>query len=481
MATVLFLQRDGYESFGPMYLSAALAGRGHRADVLVEMEEGRGFMEAVRAAKPDIVAFSLMSGLQDWTARTARAVKRMLGVPVIAGGPHCTFFPEFIEEEGIDAICRGEAEDGLPEFVDALASGRDGSDVPGFWVKTASGVVKNELYPLRPDLDSLPRPDRGLYAGRYPQLAQGSGAQILVARGCPYSCSFCYNRLLRGLYKGKGSYIRRHGHQRILDEIRDIAAARCTPLRYVSFVDDLFVQDREWLEGFLARYAREVGLPFMCGVRANLMDEPMAALLARSGCRMVSFGVESGDAAMRNETLNKKISEEQIVRTAEMLHAHGIRFSTFNMFNLPGETLGKAVATLRLNQRIRRGNHPWSGLLQPYRGTGVYDTALRMGLIPQGETGANLFTSATVRQPDTAALERFNAYFYWMVRYPWLEPLLMPLVRRELPVVGPLLAKASSLAVSLHRYVCLFAPFEGWRGAFATAVRDGLRRIKSYL
>ncbi|WP_243312283.1 B12-binding domain-containing radical SAM protein [Fundidesulfovibrio agrisoli] len=481
MATVLFLQRDGYESFGPMYLSAALARRGHRAEVLVEVEEGRGFMAAVAAAKPDIVAFSLMSGLQDWAARTARAVKRLMNVPVIAGGPHCTFFPEFIEEEGIDAVCRGEAEDALPDFADALAAGGDGSDVPGFWVKTARGVAKNEIYPLRPDLDSLPRPDRTLYARRYPQLARSSGAQILVARGCPYSCSFCYNRVLRGLYKGKGSYIRRHGHRRVLDEIRDIAASRSAPLRYVTFVDDLFVQDSEWLEGFLELYRAEVGLPFMCGVRANLMDEALTKLLARSGCRMVSFGVESGDAAMRNETLNKKISEEQIVRTAAMLHAHGIRFSTFNMFNLPGETLEKAVATLRLNQRIRAGNHPWSGLLQPYRGTDVYDIALRMGLIPQGETGANLFTSATLRQPDTDALERFNAYFYWMVRYPWLERPLMALVKHPVPVLGPVLAKVSSLAVSLHRYACLFAPFEGWMGALGTAVRDGLRRIRSYL
>jgi len=47
---------------------------------------------------------------------------------------------------------------------------------------------------------------------------------------------------------------------------------------------------------------------------------------------------------------------------------------------------------------------------------------------------------------------RFNAYFYWMVRYPWTHPLLMPLVRRHVPA----LATLSSLLVPFHRYVSLY-------------------------
>ncbi len=475
MALVLFLQRDGYESFGVMYLSAALKQRGHKAEVLIEGEEGPAFLDKAAALKPDVVAFSVMSGLQDWASATALAVKARLGVPVIVGGPHCTFFPEYVNDPGFDALCRGEAEDALPDFMDQLAQGRDGSTVAGFWVKTATGLVQNDLYPLRPELDSLPRPDRTIYPSRYPELTASASAELLVARGCPYSCSFCYNQLLRGLYKGKGPYIRRHGFERILGELRELRRLRGR-LEYVAFVDDLFIQDRVWLEGFLTRYRTEIGLPFMCGLRVNLVDRELVDLLADSGCRMVSFGLESGDEEIRNITLNKKISQEQIIGTAEMLAARGIRFSTFNMFNLPGETLEKARKTLALNQRIRQGNYPWSGLLQPYRGTKVFDTAERMGLIPQGETGANLFHSPTVRQPDTEALARFNAYFYWMVRAPWSEPLLMPLVKHAIPVL-PML---SSLLVSFHRYISLFWPFEGWR-AIPVAAKAGLKRIKSYL
>jgi radical SAM superfamily enzyme YgiQ (UPF0313 family) len=476
MARVLFLQRDGYEAFGPMYLSSALKARGHQADVVVQSEEGRGFLDAVLAARPDVVAFSIMSGLHEWAASTAREVKARLPVPVIAGGTHCTFFPEFLGEPGIDAICRGEAEDALPDFLDSLASGRDGSDVPGFQVKTPSGVVANDLYPLRSNLDDIPPPDRSLYSERYPGLTSARGAEVMAARGCPYSCSFCYNKLIRQMYKGKGTYLRRHSPGRLLEEIADLASRRAGRLGYLSFVDDLFVQDRAWLEEFLDLYRARVGLPFMCSVRVNLVDEALVDILARSGCRMVSFGVESGDDQLRNEVLAKKVSREQITRTARLLADKGIRFSTFNMFNLPGETLEKARQTLRLNQSLGALNYPWSGLLQPYRGTGVYDLALSAGLISQSESGARRFDSPTIRQEDTDALVRFNAYFYWMARYPFLEPAFMALTRRP----RPFLEKTAALAASFHRYVGLNWPFEG-PGAALTALKAGLKRIKSYL
>lgn len=476
MARVLFLQRDGYESFGVMYLSAALKERGHRADVLIQSEGGKGFFREIGAARPDVVAFSVMSGLQDWAASTALRVKSLVDAPIVAGGPHCTFFPEFVREPGLDALCRGEAEEAFPDFVDALAAGLDGSNVPGFWVKQGQSLVQNDLYPLRADLDSLPQPDRELYARRYPKLTRSAGAEILAARGCPFNCSFCYNKLLRALYKGKGPYIRRHSPARLLEEIAALTAARRGRLRYLSFVDDLFVQDRKWVEEFLAQYRTKVRLPFMCGLRANLVDEELVALLAGSGCRMASFGVESGDPALRNETLGKNISDSQIETTARLLTRYGIRFSAFNMFNLPGETVALARKTLRLNQRLGSMNYPWSGLLQPYRGTGVYDHARNLGLIGQGETGAHRFDSATIRQKDTAALTRFNAYFYWMSRYPWLERPLTELTERSFPG----LEKLSSLATSFHRFVCLQWPFEGWR-AILVAAAAGLKRIRSYL
>ncbi len=100
MATVLFLQRDSYEVFGVMYLSASISQKGHRAEVLIEVEEGRNFFARISEIKPDIVAFSIMSGLHDWAAKTAAEVKQRFNYHIIAGGPHCTFSRNLLEWKG---------------------------------------------------------------------------------------------------------------------------------------------------------------------------------------------------------------------------------------------------------------------------------------------------------------------------------------------------------------------------------------------
>lgn len=476
MANVLFLQRDSYEVFGIMYLSGSISLKGHKASVLIEVEEGRQFFRKIEEIKPDVIAFSIMSGLHEWASRTASEVKRRFGYHIIAGGPHCTFFPEFIEMDGIDAICRGDGEDALPEYLSAVEERRNIAKLRGWWIKNDSGVIKNDVYPLRENLDTIAYPDRDIYRKRYPFFNSNTCCEILVARGCPYNCSFCHNQLLRRIYKGKGSYIRRHSIKRVIDEIKDYRVRYGGNLRWVSFIDDLFIMDRQWLREFLVTYKTEIALPFGCGLRANLVDSELAGMLAEAGCKMASFGVESGDDELRNMVLNKNISDEQIITAGRLLSEYGIRFSTFNMFNLPGETMERAKKTISLNIKIRRGNYPWSGLLQPYRGTQVFDVAEKLGMIAHGETGANLFNTSSLRQKDTERLEYLNSYFYWMIRFPWMASVLMWIIRHPIR----LFSRISLLLVSFHRYISLIYPFEGYM-VVLRAVKSGLRRIRAYV
>lgn len=475
MVKVLFLQRDSYETFGVMYLSAAITQEGHKAEVLIESEEGRSFFDKISRIKPDIVAFSIMTGIHKWAADTARQIKERFGYHIIAGGPHCTFFPEFIENEGIDAVCRGEGEDAFLDYLFAFERKDALMNIAGWWVKTNKSVIKNDLYPLRSDLDMLPYPDREIYRKRYASLNSNSCCEVLVARGCPYSCSFCYNQILKNLYVGKGNYVRRHSVARVIAEIKDFRQKYGNGVKWVSFVDDLFIMDRQWLDDFLSRYKNEIALPFGCGLRANLIDEELVEILAGAGCKVASFGIESGDSELRNTILNKNISDEQIIIAGQLLNKYGIRFSTFNMFNLPGENLEKAKKTIALNLKIRSKNYPWSGLLQPYRGTRIFDLADKLGMVAQGETGAGLFNKVSLRQKDTVKLENLNAYFYWIIRYPWIRNVLMFFVNH--PVRS--LSRISLLLVSLHRYSSLMYPFDG-NMAFFIAIKNGLKRIKAY-
>ncbi|GAF93078.1 unnamed protein product, partial [marine sediment metagenome] len=53
----------------------------------------------------------------------------------IFGGPHCTFFPEFIHEESVDAICRGEGEFPFLELANNLEKKKDITKIKNLWLK----------------------------------------------------------------------------------------------------------------------------------------------------------------------------------------------------------------------------------------------------------------------------------------------------------------------------------------------------------
>jgi len=55
----------------------------------------------------------------------------------------------------------------------------------------------------------------------------------------------------------------------VIEEVRSVRDRY--PLQFVVFVDDLFYHHVEWLRELASRFPGEVGLPFFCNVRANLV------------------------------------------------------------------------------------------------------------------------------------------------------------------------------------------------------------------
>jgi len=46
-----------------------------------------------------------------------RALKSRYDFHSVFGGPHPTFFPEIIDEESVDAVCLGEADETFPDYL----------------------------------------------------------------------------------------------------------------------------------------------------------------------------------------------------------------------------------------------------------------------------------------------------------------------------------------------------------------------------
>ncbi len=445
MARLLFLQEVAFEYVGVMCLSAYVKSKGHRCDILIETEEGKRFYDKIRDFRPDVAAFSAMTGFHSHYLKVAEKLKETLAVPVIFGGPHATFFPEMIEHPAVDAVCRGEGEEALVDILEAVESGKDFTGIPNLWIKRDGAVVKNEVRCGENNLNIYPPADRSIYY-KYKYLRNYPTKPFITGRGCPYLCSFCFNRDFNQLYRGKMDILRRTSPRQVIEEILDCKAKY--PLNKIFFNDDIFITQKDWLEEFAPLYSDKVGIPYACNVRANLVDEDRVRLLKESGCYLVMWGIESGNEKRRNEILHKNITNEQIRSAAALFRQHRIKMKSFNIMGSPGETLEEAVETVKLNAEVKI-EYPWCSILQPYPRTEITKIAQEKGVLKSDysldDLEKSFFSRSILRQPDIKRIERLQKLFYLGVKIPFLIPFFKWLTKFPLGLVFQALFSTSFL------------------------------------
>lgn len=426
---ILFItQQIDYEPQGIMHLSSALKTAGHQVELAVAAHHDP--VAVARGFQPDMAAYSAITGSQRYYLDLNRRLKAELpGVYSVFGGPHPTFFPEMAGEEGVDGICRGEGEPALVELLAALAGGGpDAALGVQNWSFGRDGeVIANPVRPYIEDLDSLPFPDRALVYERDPVSARHKIKHFVSGRGCPYNCTYCFNHALGELYRGKGMRFRQHSVGYVIEHIRWVREHY--PLEFVVFVDDAFVLSNQWLAEFADKYPSQVGVPFFCNTRANLVTAEQVRLLKTAGCRTVSMGIEAGNDRIRNELLNRNLSREQILEAARLIHAGGLYLTTTSMIGLPTSTLDDDLATHALVSQARPSlAHVF--IFQPYPRTKLGDWAREQGLVAGtlddiGEVAwdRSVLSFDDARKRAIVVLQRFFA-----IGVEW--PRLMPIIRR---------------------------------------------------
>ncbi len=424
MTRIAFVQDTFVEYFGIMYMASALKRHGH----LVEMFIGTDINRQVRQLKdfqPNLVGFSCMTGTHRRALAIAAALKSAMKTVTIFGGPHPTFFPEMIEEKGVDVVCVGEGEEAILELAAAVEEKRNYRSIANLWVKEGAGIIRNEVRPLQKDLNTLAFPDRSVYYSKY-SFMNTSRKTFIAGRGCPYQCTYCFNDSLRKLYQDKGQYVRLRSVRNLLEEIEE--TCKRFRARTVYLLDDTFILNKAWLYEFLDEYRRRINLSFMCLVRADLITGQVVEKLKAAGCCAVFFGIESGNEALRQVVLGKKVTNQQIAGAARLLKHYGIKFRTYNMMGIPGENLEMALETVKLNHSIKT-DFPWCSILQPYPKTEIDEHARSLGMVKDGDIPQYFFKYSVLEMPQIDELSNLQKLFFWAVKFPWLLPLIKTMIK----------------------------------------------------
>jgi anaerobic magnesium-protoporphyrin IX monomethyl ester cyclase len=407
---ILFVQDDLFKYQGIMLLSSIIKRAGHSCDVVVSCFH-KDPVKEVLEKKPEMICFSLTSTKYPWFSKTAKKIKEKTEVPIVVGGPHPTFFPEMIKEDFVDYLCVGEGEEAFLELIEAIEKEKDPTKIRNIWGKRKGRIFKNEVRNLVANLDSLPDPDKALYQ-KYAYFRRLNVDFFIGSRGCPYNCSFCFNKKYNQLYKGKGKIIRRKSVERIIAEIKKSLGMNRN-INHVLFEDDnLLDAPGDWLELFFKRYKRDVGLPFGTQLRADRADECLIKGLKNSGCYSLRVGLESADPYLREVLLKKGITNEQVIKAAGEMKKYGIRFQIYAIVGIPEETTEKALDTYEFVKKLRPTNS-WCSLLQPFPGTEIMKIVLKKGLMKKQEINRlrSYFNETALDLPNKRELNNLQKLF----------------------------------------------------------------------
>lgn len=222
----------------------------------------------------------------------------------VAVGPHGSATPGVtLRKLDVDLVVLGECE----EVIAALADGARPESTPGTGWREKGEIRVNrgpqaasftDLPPLAWSDEWIARHDH--HHHRFDDGKWGPGAEVEASRGCPFSCTFCAKIDYRDKY-------RRRDLAPLLGEIDGLLRQG---VRYIYFVDEIFLPNRPLLEAL-----RQRDVAFGIQTRIDLWKPDMIELLGEAGCVSIEAGVESLTRDGR-EALAKKcrLSTEELER-----------------------------------------------------------------------------------------------------------------------------------------------------------------------
>jgi len=366
------------------YTRALLEALGHEArlfDAQLSGADLASLTTAVEAFRPDMTVLTTAPSYLFWRCappelrvpmQTARAL-RPHTERLVAVGPHASTTPRAVLRKlGADVVVLGECEEVLIKLVEA--GGRADATLDAVaYVADSTGADPELIVQGKPasvDMRQLPalRWQPGEVAAhrhhhhRFDRAPSGPGAEMEVSRGCPYACTFCAKENFRNRYRKRTLDV-------VLDELDALIAAGA---RYVYFIDEIFLPDRELLEA-LAQREIEFGVQ----LRIDNWSTDMLTLLGQAGCVSIEAGVESITPDGRR-LLNKRCKLSTDGLTALLIHAkQGVPFVQANLIGTSDDRQDVAAWRAVLSRHGVWSNEPVP--LFPYPGSPEY--RLRWGAL----------------------------------------------------------------------------------------------------
>jgi len=329
----------------------------------------------------NLVGLTMLTPMYSVVKEVTDAIKQNFPqIKILVGGAHATALPKETLEEiiSIDYICFGEGENTIVELTQALERKKEISQIAGLAYQENGKVVLNRPREFEKDLDKIPPPARHLLPmEKYKSTAstvQGKSfcATLIIARGCPFNCSFCSHPF--------GRTFRHHSVSRIIQEIESLI--KDYNISEFNIEADTLTANRDFILSLcqeIVKRGLSKKIRWTCASRMDMVDEELLKAMKQAGCWQISYGVESGVQRLL-DLINKGEKLEDMEKAFTLTKKVGITIRGFFMLGLPTETYQESLQTINFAKKL---DPLWAQftITTPYPGTPMFNDLKEKGEI----------------------------------------------------------------------------------------------------
>ena len=376
-------QIPAYVPNGLLWIAGVLREGGFGVQIYDRNTDYCSIEEVLETTKPKMVGVSVLTGGVILDAiKVSKAVRLASSNPYIVwGGLHPTLFPECVlSEDYVDYIVMGEGEYPALELAQHLLEGKHKLiDLKNIGYKSEGKVFLNSLRDFI-DMDSLPMPAFDLIQlEKYFLLRPYAKRTIclMTSRGCPYNCTFCYNKKVnKGKWRGLSA-------SKLIDMI--IMLQNNYSIDGFLFHDDNFDANSHRLYEFCNTLInKNIKIKWEKCSRVNYAEECRLRLEKKAGCEIIAYGIESGSERIL-KIIKKGQTVSQIENAIKLCKRIGISTSVGSIIGYPFETEEDLKKTLSLFNRLKP-THVFTTIYNPYPGSDLYEYVKIQGLFKEPST-----------------------------------------------------------------------------------------------
>lgn len=373
---------------GILYISSAIKQSGYKTTVNFITNNdinNNGINNIVKQLKDNDTKIVAVSSVCEndyiFVKKILKNIKQKFpNVKVIIGGQYPTLMPnEVFNNEDVNAICIGEGEIALVEYVKQVEN-NSYKKTDNLWIKGNNGeIFKCDRSLVIENLDLLPYPDRiGWIKAIKISVEDVTSQKIVIERGCNNRCIYCSHKALSKVQEGK--YLRFRNIKEIIKELQFVCK-EFPNTQYINLSMDNALSNISYFHDLINSLmmfnkTRENKLKFEItfNVIPKIVDniDEFIKLLKLTNIVKITCALESGSLEIRKKLNRPYYTNDDVIKLCKKLKNVNIIVNILLMYCYPFETEETWNQTIQCLKECKPDMFSlmW---LTPFKGTVLYD------------------------------------------------------------------------------------------------------------